>query len=63
MASVQVDNAPGDTEGLSLAERRTRRQNRQPPLRYRDVPPETLPPLPPLLPLGYFPPQPNHAFY
>ena len=45
---MQVDN-PGDVEDLSLsvAERRTRRLDRQLPLRYRDVLPEILPPLPP----------------
>jgi len=47
MAAMQVDAVPSGSEDLSLAERRTRRQDRQLPLRYRDVPPETLPSLPP----------------
>jgi hypothetical protein len=42
-----------DVECMPLAERRTRRQNRQLPLRYWDVLPETLPLLPPPPIQGY----------
>ena len=53
MAAVQVHTSDDSDARMSVAERRARRPNRQLPLRYRDIVPETLPPFPPLPVPGY----------